>query len=144
QYLATWLQYPMQVNKAMMDILRYGSATSYLKIPFIHDKYLDIMENTSLTDQGSDVALSSLGNSMVGFATGWTAIAKALKTSITETSELKVCLGFEKYEHSTKTISATDIDQTEFPKVVDALVKLAQVRDNDELKAFMLLVNLSS
>ncbi|KAF9342767.1 hypothetical protein BGX26_006879, partial [Mortierella sp. AD094] len=144
-YLATWSGHHI-VDKVMMDILRYGSAIAYLRVPFFQDAHssLSHISKSELAAQMSDAAMDSLGISMVGFAKGWEAIAKAFKTTITETSRLKVCLGFEKYAHTVKSIIAQGVDKLDFRQVVDYLVEMAEVPNDNELKAFMLLIKVSN
>ncbi|KAF9100545.1 hypothetical protein BGX27_000346, partial [Mortierella sp. AM989] len=143
-YLAEWSQNYI-VNKAVMDILRYGSAIAYLRIPFSQGSLSteSLVLESELSPLSTDIAWNVLGNSILGFAKAWRAIVKAFKTGITETSKLKVCLGFGKYEQDVKTITSRGTDKTRFPELVDNLIKMSGAPDDDELRTFMLLITIS-
>ncbi|KAF9158361.1 hypothetical protein BGX20_003426 [Mortierella sp. AD010] len=141
-YLVQWNKYPMSINKALLDILRLASAVAYLKvnIPPIHEI---IAASTNSELQMVDPATASLGASMLAFAEGWSAVAKALKTTIKEDIKLKLCLGFDEYRHTTKAMRLVGVNKVDLLEVVEHIVKTAQLPDESDLKSIMLGVKYS-
>ncbi|KAF9351179.1 hypothetical protein BGX26_010753 [Mortierella sp. AD094] len=146
-YLVQWNKYPMSINKALLDILRLASAVSYLKvnIPSIHAVIAlqDEPTSTNFELQMVDPATASFGASMMAFAQGWSAVAKALRTTIKEEIKLKVCLGFDEYRHTTKAMRLAGVDKVDLLEVVEHIIKVAQLPDDSDLKSIMLGVKYS-
>ncbi|KAF9113664.1 hypothetical protein BGX27_001081 [Mortierella sp. AM989] len=146
-YLVQWDQYPMSVNKALMDILRFASAAAYLKvnIPQVYSTTTLQVEpsDTDLDLQMVDPATASLGASMMAFAEGWSAVAKALKTTIKEDIKMKVCLGFDEYKHTTKAMRLVGVTKVDLLEVVEQIINAAQLPDDSDLKSIMLGVKYS-
>lgn len=46
RYMSRWVAYSQSVNKAVMDILRYASATAYLRVPTTHTDRMDALHIT--------------------------------------------------------------------------------------------------
>ncbi|KAF8977620.1 hypothetical protein BGZ46_007248 [Entomortierella lignicola] len=146
-YLVQWRQYPMPINKVLMDILRLACAAAYLKvnIPPMHalialqGELMSIDANMQMVDP----ATAPLGASMMAFAKGWTAVANALKTTIKEDIKLKVCLGFDAYRHTAKAMRLVGVAKVDLLEVVEQIIKAAQLPDDSDLKSIMLGVKYS-
>ncbi|KAG0213169.1 hypothetical protein BGX31_001333 [Mortierella sp. GBA43] len=158
-YTKEWLDYPYLVNKAMLDILRYSAATAYLRVPIppsmhqlqdYESYYIGEGNGQQIPSTGEydtamfdPASLAALASAMKQFAEGWTAIAKALGSSVKEDIKIKLCLGFEKYYHQSKAFSASGIDPSNLLEFVGEVINTSQLPDNNDLKSIMLGVKYS-
>ncbi|KAF8936862.1 hypothetical protein BGZ58_003588 [Dissophora ornata] len=144
-YLVQWNDYPMSINKALLDILRFATAASYLKVsPFEALNLLHIESTgTDMPVQTMSPGLIAIGEAMKLFAEGWAAIAGAFRTSIREDIRIRVCLGFNRYEHNAKAFSSSGIERENLIEFVEHIISTAQLPNNDDLKTIMLGVKYS-
>ncbi|KAF9357047.1 hypothetical protein BGX34_009620 [Mortierella sp. NVP85] len=149
-YMKEWLDYPTSVNKALLDILRFSAAASYLRVNIpslmidedIGNGY-NTQEGLVVVNKGVDnfldpASMAALGKAMTSFADGWSAIAKAFKSSVREQVMRRVCLGFEKYNQFTKASAMSGVHPGHMLEVVEQIIVSAQLPDNRDLKSIML------
>ncbi|KAG0255149.1 hypothetical protein BGZ95_005853 [Linnemannia exigua] len=134
-----------------MDILRYASATAYLRIPIGHVRPVDGLHITEPTSVGNDFdtqgagdSMDAIGKGLGSIGDGWKKLSDSIANRASETVTREICLGFAQYEHTVKTLSGQGLDQEHFVKVVDGLIKMAKVRDPDvkDLKRSMELLEI--
>ncbi|CAO3565428.1 unnamed protein product [Mortierella alpina] len=131
EYLARWSAYSHGVNKAAMDIVRFLSATSFLKAPVPH---LEVMYSladgsVSLEHQMIDPAtLLTLGKALGTIADGWDKVSKVLFGSSSQKITRKICLGFERYAQTVRVIKAEGIPEEKFLDQMEVLLRVGQVQ----------------
>ncbi|KAG0196942.1 hypothetical protein BGX28_009537 [Mortierella sp. GBA30] len=150
RYLAQWSAYTQQLNKAMMDIVRYAGAHAFLRIPVPHPKEpLNSLVNNLAPFEFNSTALGesmlAIGNGMSAIGEGWNKLSNAIGPHYSENVRRVVCLGFKHYEHTVKALAAHAIPQYRFEDVVDSLIKVARVKNEDveELREVMIILELS-
>ncbi|KAF9080200.1 hypothetical protein BGX23_002511 [Mortierella sp. AD031] len=151
-YMVQWLAYSPQVNKAVMDMLRVASAAAYLRIlvsrpeprVFTPASFSALFDNP-VPGKDAGNPMVEIGKGIGAIGDGWSKFANAVHHSVSETVTRQICLGFERYEHTVRALSARGIDQDRISELVDALIELAhvQVPDIDELKKMMVILEFS-
>ncbi|KAF9418178.1 hypothetical protein BGZ76_004437 [Entomortierella beljakovae] len=139
-YIIQWPVYTKEQNKILMDILRYASATTYLKDP-IH-REIDEPESGG----GVGDSLSAIGKGLGDIGEGWSKFSDAFANKASETVTREICLGFSRYEHTAKAFYAQGIAQENFPKIVDAVLNIAKVRTSDieDIREALIVLEFSS
>ncbi|KAF9200913.1 hypothetical protein BGZ49_008856 [Haplosporangium sp. Z 27] len=147
RYLAQWPAYIKDLNKATMDIARYAGAHAFLRIPVSRpNKPQRLSDNTLIPFEFSSTAVGesmlAVGKGMSAIGEGWSKISNAIGPRLSESVKRQICLGFKRYEHTIKAIAAHGIPQYRFEEVVDALIKIAKVKNQDveELRNAMIIL----
>ncbi|KAG0041412.1 hypothetical protein BGZ83_001835, partial [Gryganskiella cystojenkinii] len=156
-YLVLWSQYPVAVNKAALDMVRYASAASFLKIPMPNPgssafstslSTLSSFERLHQLSEDGDkadsvtTALASLNSGAATVKAVWDAAKSVFGRTVSESVQRKICLGFAKYEHEVTAMSLT-FKQQDMPEAVDAIMTAAKMPKTDELRAALLLFKFS-
>lgn len=86
--------------------------------------------------------MDAIGKGLGSIGEGWKKLSDSLANRASETVTREICLGFQRYEHTVKTLYGQGLDQERFVEVVDGLIKIAKVRDPDvkDLKRSMVLL----
>ncbi|KAF9909613.1 hypothetical protein EC991_008271 [Linnemannia zychae] len=160
RYLTRWPAYTKRLNKAIMDISRYAGAHAFLRIPVsrpnelhnllddtlipneLHNLLDDTLIPFELNVTGIGESMLAIGTGMSAIGEGWSKISNAIGPHSSEVVKRQVCLGFKRYEHTIKAIAAHGIPQYRFEEVVDALIKIAKVKNQDveELRDAMIIL----
>ncbi|KAF9919058.1 hypothetical protein BX616_002406 [Lobosporangium transversale] len=144
RYLVEWKDYPAYVSKALLDILRFSAARSYLRTPLFQSQRPNEIFKSLDNIQAVDPTLVAIGQSMEAVAKGWSAIANAFKNSVTKTIKLKVCLGFEQYQHTAKTLVAQGVYGPRFPEFIGEIMANTELPDRRDLKTIMMGIKYST
>ncbi|KAG0219215.1 hypothetical protein B0O80DRAFT_460070 [Mortierella sp. GBAus27b] len=140
-YMQEWKDFNFFDNKAILDILRLSAATTYLRIgiPSSIDQEKSLTTTMGGFDaQMLDPALVKLGSAINLAVEAIILLITELRNSITEEVKLKVCLGFEKYNHMSKATRLSGIHPENLLDVVGVVVSEAHLPDNEDLKSIMM------
>ncbi|KAG0241023.1 hypothetical protein BGX31_001527 [Mortierella sp. GBA43] len=141
-YKRNWREYSGYVNKAMLDILRYSAAAAYLGITIPSLDHLSAMPEYGTTKLDPE-SLAAFGSIIKKFAEGWSSAAIPLKPSIHQNFGLKVCLGFEQYDDTSKAAAISGIHPSNLMKAVEHVIQAAQLPDDKDIKSIMMGVKYS-
>ncbi|KAF9163098.1 hypothetical protein DFQ26_002939 [Actinomortierella ambigua] len=150
RYLAQWSAYSQQLNKALMDITRIAAALAFVKLHFpspvepdnslVNDLIPFDFNTTAIAE-----SMFAVGKGMSAVGEGWEKLSNAIGPKYSETVRQVVCLGFKRFEQTVKAFAAHGIPQDRFEEVVNAVIKVARVRNEDveELREIMIILELS-
>ncbi|KAG0285027.1 hypothetical protein BGZ98_005688 [Dissophora globulifera] len=133
-----------------MDIARYAAALAFLRITVPHPNEPHNSLISSLVPFEINIAavgesMIAIGEGMSAIGEGWSKLSNAIGPHYSENVRQVVCLGFKRYEHTIKAIAAHGIPQYRFEDAVNALIKIARVKNKDveELREVMLILEFS-
>ncbi|KAF9968996.1 hypothetical protein BGZ73_008916 [Actinomortierella ambigua] len=150
QYLAQMSEYNDEHNKALLDIVRYACAHAFLKVPIprINPSQVEldeILRPFTVHNMGLLDSIGAISAGLGSIADAWSKLSNAFGSRVTETVRRRICLGFSRYEHTVTGSVARSIPLKLFGEVVDALIKVAKVKnkDVDELREIMIILELT-
>ncbi|KAK3836204.1 MAG: hypothetical protein J3R72DRAFT_477205 [Linnemannia gamsii] len=144
QYLAEWSIYPSYVSKVLLDILRYGSAMSYLKIPVYNkpqsahfQQYQQDPDSVVVAPLANSLSFMAMMDAINKFAEGWEKLAKAIGSSSTTTVKRRVCLGFDQLDYKATSSVMQGVSIKNLPLLVEDVVDLEALPNRDDIKRLM-------
>ncbi|KAG0255493.1 hypothetical protein DFQ27_006222 [Actinomortierella ambigua] len=143
-YLARLPKYTDELNKALMDIVRYAGAAAFLRmtISSLHrgkNSPDRISGNHEVHSLGFTDALAAIGKALAAIGDGWTKLSHAIGPHLSESVRSRICLGFERYQHDVGSFVGNQVSREYFERDIDVLLSLAMVKDKDldKLRAVM-------
>ncbi|KAF9165010.1 hypothetical protein DFQ26_000732 [Actinomortierella ambigua] len=135
-YLARLPKYTDELNKALMDIVRYAGASAFLRmtISSLHpgkNSPEKISGDHEVHSLGLTDALAAIGKALAAIGDGWTKLSHAIGPHLSESVRSRICLGFERYQHDVGSFIGNQVPREYFKRDVDVLLSLAMVKGED-------------
>ncbi|KAF9099882.1 hypothetical protein BGX23_009737 [Mortierella sp. AD031] len=143
QYLARWTHYSLYVTKVLLDLLRFASAASFLKVPVLLPELIHQEVADEPTVPPQDPAYVAIMKAIQLAAETWEKVTKAIGNTMTRTVQRKVCLGFDAVNYTVGTFNLEGITPDNLPRLVEGVVRLEELPNRDDIKRLMLGVTYS-
>ncbi|KAF9936986.1 hypothetical protein BGZ75_007695 [Mortierella antarctica] len=148
QYLNSWSLYPENIDKAMMDILRYDTATGYLnvitpetstsapqtqRLPEVSASALALSDNSKallLAPRALPAVIAAIDmivKAIGAFAETWEKVAKAFSSGMTKTIQRRVCLGFDAVDFHADSFVINGVARNDVSPVMEELANIAEL-----------------
>ncbi|KAF9960928.1 hypothetical protein BGZ72_005428 [Mortierella alpina] len=148
EYLSRWMSYPSFVSKVLLDMFRFVSAASYLKIQPPPQKKASVsvsrqqygiqsVKHTTLAPLTLDPSFVALMESIKLFAETWEKVAKAIGSSTVTTLQRRVCLGFDKLDYNATTSILQGVEINNLANIVDEIIDTEGLPKRDDIKRLL-------
>ncbi|KAF9279546.1 hypothetical protein BGZ68_007855 [Mortierella alpina] len=165
QYLNSWSLYPENIDKAMMDILRYDTATGYLnvitpeaetpapptqRLPEVSASALALSENSKallLAPRALPAVIAAIDmivKAIGAFAETWEKVAKAFSSGMTKTIQRRVCLGFDAVDFHADSFVINGVARNDLSPMMEELANIAELPKRGDVRSALVGMKYSS
>ncbi|KAF9953008.1 hypothetical protein BGZ72_005759 [Mortierella alpina] len=166
QYLNSWSLYPENIDKAMMDILRYDTATGYLnvitpeansysepqtqRLPEASAAALALSDNSKallLAPRALPavmLAIDAIVKAIGAFAETWEKVAKAFSSGMTKTIQRRVCLGFDAVDFHADSFVINGVARNDLSPMMEELANIAELPKRGDVRSALVGMKYSS
>ncbi|GJJ67800.1 hypothetical protein EMPS_00146 [Entomortierella parvispora] len=148
EYLAEWKSYPAYVSKVLLDLLRFATASSYLKVPppvrsslptpaLVRQAPMPTSNNKAVEPLVTSPSFGAIMMAINQFADTWDKVMKTFGPSSRTDIKRRVCLGFDALDYSASSMVLAGVDVKNLPLLVEDVIDTEDLPKRGDIKRLM-------